>query len=278
MSIGKLILTLITITLFIQLIFLANEDFPHDLDIVIYGDNRTDHDAHRRVVKSIVEVKPKIVFNTGDLVEDGNRPENWEIFNRIVSDLLDISDFYPTLGNHEYNSPLFFDNFDLPNNERWYSIEANSIHFIVMDSYSETSRQSEQYKWLENDLQNISNKIKFIVAIFHHPIFNTGTQIEDEKGLKETFSTLFEKYGVDVVFSGHDHNYERSFYNNIYYIVTGGGGAPLYDQLRTSPYSQLFIKEYHFCTLSVVYDQLFVEVFDPDFNYLDRFRIRARER
>ena len=177
------------------------------------------------------------------------------------------------MGNHENNSPLYFDNFILPNNERWYSVEKDNLHFMVLDSNSDCSIGSEQYLWLEDDLQYINENIKFVIAIFHHPPFSTGHHNEDEKSLRQTIIPLFEQYSVDIVFNGHDHDYERSLYNNIYYIVTGGGGAPLYDQARTSPYSQLFIQAYHFCKLFIINNQLIIEVCDINSNLIDRFEI-----
>lgn len=274
----KKVITLISLIITLILLlttcsFLESQKFL-SAPIVIYGDNRTDHQTHQKIVDEIIKTKPAIVFHTGDLVENGLIPAQWTIFNQIVSDLIEIAKFYPVLGNHENNSPLYFDNFVLLNNERWYSVEKDNLYFIVLDSNSDCSIGSEQYLWLENNLQNINKNIKFIIAIFHHPPFSTGPHDEDEKGLRQTIVPLFEQYGVDIVFNGHDHDYEMSLYNNIYYIVTGGGGAPLYDQARTSPYSQLFTKIYHFCKLSLVNNQLIIEVYDIDSNLIDKFMIK----
>lgn len=241
--------------------------------IIIYGDTRTDHQTHKKIVDEIIKIKPALVFHTGDLVANGLVPDQWDTFNKIVSDLLEITEFYPALGNHEKNSPLYFDNFTLPNNERWYSVERGNLHFIVLDSNSDCNIDSEQYLWLEDDLQNITENMIFVIAIFHHPPFSTGRHPEDQKGLRQSIVPLFEQYDVDIVFTGHDHDYERSLYNNIYYIVTGGGGAPLYDQTRTSPYSQIFIKAYHFCKLSVIDNQVIIEVYDIDSKLIDQFVI-----
>lgn len=241
--------------------------------IVIYGDSRTGHQTHQKIVDEIIKTKPVIVFHTGDLVKNSKIHGQWVSFNGIISDLIKIANFYPTLGNHENNSLLFFANFVLPNNERWYSIEKDNLHFVVLDSNSDCNIGSEQYLWLEDDLHNIKENIRFVIAIFHHPPFGTGRHNEDVKKLRQTIIPLFEQYGVDIVFNGHDHDYERSLYHNIYYIVTGGGGAPLYKQARTSPYSQLFIRAYHFCKLFIINDQLIIEVYDIDSNLIDRFVI-----
>ena len=270
---------MILISLIITLIFLLTScsflESQESLSspIIIYGDSRTDHQIHQKIVDEIIKTKPVLVFHTGDLEEDGLNPDQWTIFNDIVSDLVKITQFYPALGNHENNSHFYFDNFDLPNNERWYSVEKDNLQFIVLDSNSDCSIGSEQHLWLEGDLQNINENIKFVIAIFHHPPFSTGSHTEDEKGLRQTIVPLFEKYGVAIVFNGHDHDYERSLCNNIYYIVTGGGGVPLYDQSRISPYSQKFIKAYHFCKLTLINNQLIVEVYDIDLNLIDQSAI-----
>jgi len=248
----------------------STSDTPLPLPpIVVYGDTRTDHVSHRRVVDAIMKVRPTAVFHTGDLVEDGLNPSHWAVFNRIISPLIKTARFYPALGNHENDSRLYFDNFDLPNNERWYSVEVDGIHFIVLDSNSDIGKGSEQYQWLEHDLQSIGRKTSFVIAIFHHPPFSSGPHAEDEKSLRKSIVPLFEKYGVDMVFNGHVHAYERSLINNIHYIVTGGGGAPLHDQVRANPHSQVFIKAHHFCRVTVRDNLLTLCVFDIDLNPID---------
>jgi len=246
--------------------------------VVVYGDTRSGHEAHRKVLAAVLKVHPAAVFHTGDLVEDGLVPAEWDTFNAIVSPLLEQSPLFPAIGNHERNSELYFDNFELPNNEEWYSVEQEGIHFIVLNSCSGIGKDSEQFQWLERDLAEAGGKEDFIVVVLHHPPYSTGPHDEDEKGLRETVVPMFEKWGVSVVFSGHDHTYERSVVNGIYYVVTGGGGAPLYDQARESPWSQVFAKKHHFCVLSRDSRRLLVEAFDPDFRVIDRFGVARRLR
>jgi len=83
---------------------------------------------------------------------------------------------------------------------------------------------------------------------------------------------IFEYFGVDIVFNGHDHDYERSVINNITYVVTGGGGAPLYDVGHSSwtVYSE---KTYHYCLLNVTSEQLTLQAIKPDGTLFDSFTI-----
>lgn len=269
MNTARLVALLIACLILFQTPCSASESPIPSQCIVIYGDTRTNHAAHRKVVDAIMRIRPRVVFHTGDLVEDGLNFGHWAVFNGIASSLIKTAEFYPALGNHENDSRLFFENFDLPNNERWYSVEVKSIHFIVLDSNSDITKGSEQYQWLETDLQNIGGRTKFVIALFHHPPFSVGPHGGDEKGLRKTIVPLFEKYGVDMVFNGHTHAYERTLYNHTYYIVTGGGGAPLHDKVRTSSHNQVFIKAHHFCRLTVRDTLLTLCVIDVDLNLID---------
>ncbi len=239
--------------------------------IVVLGDTRTGHAIHQQVVNELMECKPIAVFHTGDLVNNGYMPSDWNIFNEITSEMRARSEFFPALGNHEFMSPLYFDNFVLPGNEQWYSVDRNGIHFIILNTCVDIDVSSEQYNWLVTDLQNVADSIKFVAAVFHHPPYSTGMHTEDEMGLRDILVPLFEEYDVDIVFNGHDHDYERSYCGGIYYIVTGGGGAPLRGQARTHPCSQIFESRYHFCRLSIIGSALKVNVYDQNGELFDQF-------
>ncbi|MEW5923840.1 MAG: metallophosphoesterase [Candidatus Zixiibacteriota bacterium] len=241
--------------------------------LVVYGDTRSGHEAHQAIVNRIITVHSSAVFHVGDLVNNGNLQSDWDIFNSIVSGMLAMSEFFPALGNHEYQSPLYFANFELPGNEQWYAVDRNRIHFIILNTCVDISAGSEQYQWLLSDLAAIPENTLFTAAVFHHPPYSTGQHAEDELGLREILVPLFGQYGFDIAFTGHDHDYERSYCGGIYYIVAGGGGAPLRGQARSHPCSQLFLEKYHFCKLSRVDNRLIVNVFDIDGLLIDHYEI-----
>jgi len=238
--------------------------------IVIYGDCRSGDDIHRQIVADAVKIEPKAVFNTGDSVNDGSSASEWAIFDNITSELRQVAPYYPTLGNHDLPPQLFFADFHLPNNERWYSVDIDSLHFLVLDTTSDISQGSDQYRWLEAELQTLRRE--FVVVVTHYPLLSTGYH-GDELGLGPILMPLYEEYHVDMVFSGHDHDYERSVKNGIYYIVTGGGGAYLRGKETSSQYSKVFDETYNFCTLSVSNGTVTVEAFDPAENVVDHFAI-----
>lgn len=217
--------------------------------IVVYGDSRQGHDVHGEIIDQILVFNPKAVFHTGDLVTKGWLASEWKTFNEVTARLRKAAPFYPAQGNHEYNSKLYFDNFELPNNERWYTVDIDQFHFIILDTNWHIDTGSEQYEWLKQDLAKVNSKKKYNFVILHHPPFSSSVHEEDEKKLRQSIVPLFEQYKVDIVFAGHDHCYERLNHNGIIYIVTGGGGAPLYGRGRQVSDSKIFFKKNHFCVL-----------------------------
>jgi len=258
-------------------------DLPEHLDggVVIYGDSRTGHSMHEWLMEGMASITPEAVFHTGDLVNDGRVADNWTTFNNIASQLPSGTPIYPALGNHEHESSLYFENFELPGNERWYSVDdIEGVNFIVLDTGSALAAAttaapaSSQYQWLESELSSSVSSTDFTIVTFHYPLYSTGQHGSDEKHIAADLVPLFEQYGVDAVFNGHDHDYERSTVNGIRYIVAGGGGAPLRNQAGSSVYSELYLKSHHFCVLYFNGEgNLIVEVWNDDVELIDRFTI-----
>ena len=111
---------------------------------------------------------------------------------------------------------------------------------------------------------------KFVV--FHIPPYSTGRH-GSALSVRETLSPLFESNGVQIVFTGHDHDYERSIANGVVYIVSGGGGAPLYSQVGSSEWSVYFESTLHFLLASIDGDMLRVAAIRPDGSRFDAFQM-----
>jgi predicted phosphodiesterase len=245
----------------------CGEQKPVVHTFAVYGDSRTGHDVHVQIVGDIINKHPSVVFHTGDMVEDGNNPSLWQIFNKITWDLRKQVEFYPCLGNHENESPLYFKNFDYLDNQRWYAVNCYNIHFIVLDTNVDFKPGSEQYKWLSIELTKKYGL--FTIVLFHHPPFSLTRQDEQTQDIRTYLVPLFDRYNVDIVFNGHDHNYQRFYVNKTYYIVTGGGGAPLYDREFDDPDCQKFLKVYNFCILQIEEGKLTINAFDINSSLID---------
>lgn len=224
---------------------------------VAYGDTRSQPREHAAVIDAIIASGPRIVLHTGDFVDRGSRYRLWEQeFFGPAAPLLKNVALFPSLGNHEENSHWYYDLFDTPegggdHNERWYSFDYGNCHFTVLCSETSYAPGSDQYAWLVSDLQSASNEWLFVVL--HRPPYSSGAHGGIESPNLETHLVpLFEQYGVDMVFAGHDHHYERSYKNGVYYIVAGGGGAPLRSVNQTpNPYQQYAEMTHHHCTIDI---------------------------
>jgi len=240
----------------------------------VFGDTRTQPQFHQAVVERIVAQVPDFVLNTGDLVASGRRAGEWETFFEIERALLARVPLFPVLGNHEGNSPLYFDLFYLPGNERWYTFDYGNARFVCLqvDGVADFRPGSEQYNWLEETLA--ANTQPWLFVAFHVPPYSS-VQDDLEDDVRGALVPLFERYGVDVVFNGHKHNYERNEVNGVTYVVTGGGGAPLYEMQEKEPTQAAFLLVHHFVLVRVDGDHLEATVISHEGEVLDRFERRA---
>ncbi len=267
-------------TLFLKLL-LTSAFSQNDSVIVVFGDTRTvvsgnaypNNFVNKSIIKTLMQFKPLAVFHTGDIVFNGLKKSAWEKFREFSKSILDNSRLYPAYGNHELHSKILSHDFALPHNGKWYSVDLMNIHFLIIDNFSDYKIGSEQYKWIEHDLKNC-NKNAFRVVIMHLPVYSSGPHATQIKKLHKYLVPLFEKYGVNIVFSAHNHCYERAYSNGIYYITTAGGGAPMYPKTRNIPESQFFVNKYNFCTLKKIADNLHIEALDTSLNVIDTFEIK----
>jgi len=211
--------------------------------VVIYGDTRGENSVHAAIVEQISTHHPDAVFHTGDLSQRGTQQQDYDLFLSTIAPLGNLQSYYPVRGNHDRDRDLLLRNFPHLNGSTWYSVEIDSIRFIVLDSVESLKPGSSQYIWLESQLQ-ASTEVPAIVLV-HHPLFSSGAH-GSTPGLALYLTPLFQRYRVRAVFSGHEHSYERSVYNGIHYIVTGGGGSPLRETSHPNPYSQVFYLGYHY--------------------------------
>jgi hypothetical protein len=251
---------------------------------VVYGDNRTRHDVHRQVIGALLKHGiPDFVLQSGDMVENGNDNSLWPIFFDIEKELLRQTVFFPALGNHERNSHDFFEFFQATS--PYYSFNWGKSHFIVLNSdignAAPNARQrdafwSEQVRWLEEDLQNSqSADHRFIVA--HHPPFTAVASRQGSNPHMTALVPMFEKYHVSAAFFGHDHNYQHYLKNGIHYLVSGGGGAPLYDVDRPpADITQKVVKIENFLSVSVEGKKAHIEAIAIDGKKLDEVEIQAK--
>lgn len=140
--------------------------------------------------------------------------------------------FWPVYGNHDARRWTFFDIFSLPENaesggigsgtENYYSFDYANIHFVMLDSHdSDRQPDGDMLVWLQRDLE--ANQQDWLIAAFHHPPYSKGSHDSDDDNdgrlvdMRENALPILERYGVDLVLSGHSHGYERSHLIDCHY-------------------------------------------------------------
>jgi hypothetical protein len=222
------------------------------------GDFGTGGNEQREVAEAMRARQPEFFLTLGDnAYSSGTEQEFQSNFFEPMAELLTEVPLFATLGNHEYvtdQGQPYLDNLYLPTSpsggERYYSFDWGHVHFVALDSNCaiglaspERCTLEAQRKWLETDLAE--SKASWKVVFFHHPPWSSGEHGSQLK-IRREFTPLFEKYGVDLVLTGHDHNYERSQpmkgeavassgARGIAYLVVGSGGATLRDFETSKP-------------------------------------------
>lgn len=245
---------------------------------VVYGDTRTNHAVHQEIVNSVIEVKPDFILQTGDLVKSSNKELEWKRFDKITKPIRDAKiPYYPARGNHDSGEASRYsaevrERFE-SGNKLYYRFDVKNLRFISLDTESPLGVESDQYKWLEGELQQAIKDGKNVIPFFHEAIFSVGRHGSNEH-LRSLLHPLFRKYGVKLVFQGHDHLYYRTSRDDITYVVTGGGGAPLYEiHPKLMIKGDVAKKLHHFCVAEVFSDRIDVRVLTPNMKKIDEFSV-----
>jgi hypothetical protein len=235
------------------------------LRFAVFGDVRSGHEVHAAIVRALVAEDPDLALVTGDLVERGTDEAQWERFFEIAAPLLRQVAIYPAVGNHEYERggrglEQFLSLFLRPQPASWWSFDVAGLHFVLLDS--EAYKNPAQRDWLEADLQEArQRKVRGIFVVAHDGPYSSALHGDNQEAIK-SYAPLYQKYGVSMAFSGHDHDYERLRVGGVDYVVSGGGGAELRKPRCGVPgrrpcgaRSRVFMNEHHYIMVEVRRDR-----------------------
>jgi len=193
----------------------------------VIGDTGTGDQYEAQVAQVLIRSRDTFPFTfvimMGDNLYGTERPQDYvNKFEKPYKALLDANvAFYATLGNHDDPNQRLYKPFNM-NGDRYYTFTKGPIRFFVLDSnYMDVT----QLSWLEGELRKSTDRWK--MAYFHHPLYSSGGRHGSEVDLRQQLEPLFLKYGVDVVFAGHEHFYERLKPQKGIHYFTSGGGAKL---------------------------------------------------
>jgi predicted phosphodiesterase len=254
---------------------------------LVIGDSGTGGSEQRAVAERIAEVYKVFPFEfaimVGDNLYGGESARDFQRkFEEPYKPLLDAGvKFYAALGNHDDPTQRFYKNFNM-NGERFYTFKApkkgvdafGDVRFFAIDS---NYMSPEQLQWLEKELKSAGSGWK--IPFFHHPLYSSGEKHGADVTLREQMEPLFVKYGVDVVFAGHEHFYERlKPQKGITYFVTGSAAKLRRGNIGSSGMTAKgFDTGYAFVIAEITGDELYFQTIEAGGKTIDSGVIKRRE-
>ncbi len=256
----------------------------------IYGDVRGGHAVHKKLVDRMFAEPIDLIAVTGDMVLHGTDKADWQRFFAITQPLLGSFAYYSAVGNHDlgwegadaarYAHEVFAlppGPPDRPPNAYWYSYDLADVHLVFLDSNAYELRAQEA--WLDADLAAArARKVRAILAFTHNGPYSRGYH-RGSLDARTRYVPILVRYGVDMIFSGHDHMYQRGSQDGLDYVVTGGGGASLYGAScgmpgkRACPFSdgmRAFFREHHYLVVTIDATTLELCARKPDGQLLEK--------
>ena len=179
-------------------------------------------DVARQMVKSRAAFPFEFVVMLGDNIYTGNQPSDFEkAFAVPYKPLLDAGvPFYAVLGNHDTTNERFYKPFNM-NGANYYTYKKGNVRFFALDT---NYLDPKQTAWIGTQLREAGTG-DWKICYFHHALYSSGRFHGPAGDLRKVLEPLFVKFGVDVVFAGHEHVYERVHpQQGIYYFTEGSSG------------------------------------------------------
>ncbi len=227
---------------------------------VAFGDSGTGGSDQRAVFEVMREVPQDLIVHVGDIAYSAGTIDELEDRTfAIYAPLLRSVPIYAVAGNHEHvtdDAAPFRAAFALPGNERWYSFDWGPIHFAGLDTEESLD---EQAAWLDADLAATDRPWKIVFS--HEPPYSSGEHGSSEE-LRAALAPILADHGVQLMLSGHDHDYERTVpIDGVTYVVTGGGGGGL-RPVGTSEFTAFSASVFHFLEIEVGAEELSIRAID----------------
>src|SRR4051812_8135843 len=232
------------------------------LKFAIIGDSGTGESPQFKVAEKLIAVHDRFpyefVLMMGDNLYGGSKEKDFQKkFETPYKPLLDSGmKFYASLGNHDNPNERYYKMFNM-SGERFYTFKKGNARFFALDS---NYMDKPQLEWLQKELAASGSDWK--ICFFHHPLYSSGGTHGSDMQLREQLEPLFLKYGVDAVFSGHEHFYERiKPQKGIYYFISGGAAKLRDGDVKKSDLTaKSFDTGYHFMLVELTNAALHFQV------------------
>lgn len=266
------------------------------------GSGRTAQYAIAEVLRSAA---PELVLIAGDLVYPGFTPARADFrwFSVYARQMVSTA-FFVVAGNHDVlygGAHGFYDEFRMPTNavpatdhaaagtgpQHFYSFDHGDAHFVglyvpLMSGSLGLKVESAQLAWLESDLAAAAKPWK--IVFLHHPLLSSGPHgfddyngngVRDGLDLTRLLLPVFETHGVQLVFSGHDHLYERLVpVRGVHCVITGGGGGTVYGSGARAAAGSRISSQHHCVHVTLDGDLLTLRALDREGREFDRLYLQ----
>jgi MYXO-CTERM domain-containing protein len=254
-------------------------DSSAPVTFLVYGDDRTDDDAHAAVVRAMMQVPSDFLVQTGDMVADGGSAENWQTFFDIERPILRDRPLLAAIGNHELyddaagaNFGRYFGFSETNGPPRPYgTARFGNIRFFFLNGMHGYG-SGEERLWLEHQLAAADGEAGVVwrFVVVHHSPWSAGPHGPNAQLVDARVPELLAAHKVDLLFAGHAHLYERGDAVLTKYIVSGGGGAPVYRNFQATSTTRRIEAVHHFVEVTTSADAVRIVARRSDGSILDR--------
>lgn len=259
---------------------------PNSVKFAVIGDSGRGNQAQRDVAEQMVRFHQRFAFPfvimVGDNLYEGTATaEDYRSkFEEPYAPLLDEGvEFFAALGNHDDPQEVNYEHFNM-RGRRYYRFAppgnlvarlTTGVQFFALDS---TYLDRDQLTWLDAELK--ASPADWKIVFLHHPIYTSGRYRASAFATRSALESIFQRRHVSVVFSGHEHIYQRStLQNGIQYFVSGGAGSLRSGDGRPAPYiARTYSANYHFMLVEIEGDVLHFQAISRTGATIDAGRLR----
>ncbi len=261
--------------------------------IIVFGDSGAETVEQRQLATRMTARKPDLILHTGDLVyPEGDADGYLRKYFSLYEELFATAPAFPCAGNHDYyhaGGRMFVELNRVPHETvpiqdrgRYYSFDWENAHIEVLDSNTPledaAAGRGEMLAWLDRDLA--ATRAYWRIVMFHHPPYAGGPNQDDPLSelVRRHIVPILERHQVDLVLSGHEHNYQRSHpVAGIVYLTSGGGGAMIYPP---KPRAEAAVQHgcHHYLEVELTPTSLRIDAISVDGKLLDTATLRPAPR
>lgn len=248
--------------------------------VLVMGDSRSDMATWGTVATMAEGLAPDLILFTGDAVSVGETQQDWEAWFAAAGDLLADVPFLPVLGNHEDLAQNWFAQFGLPNNEEWYTVDWLGLRVVgTNDQADDDTIGDDEVAWQRDALAEPRD---WRIVENHEAPWSIGTIHGSNLTIRDTWAPVWDAGDVDLVVSGHNHAYERTVpitaaaeaAGGVTYVVSGGAGAPLYENSLPDWFNLVYVPEHHVVLVELDGEVGTVTAYDTSGLVIDSFTLQ----